>query len=172
MSKSKPKYPRDKYVKLPFLNPQRSKNETKVIVEQPRTVMNEAYEMMMRKWKAFNPEIIESALRLAMTRREEIRQHGFLAMTKALSKSAIAQRQAVDKPSDNLEKEKTLMDKKAMWNKARFLALMRAKRGTRKWAVTKNKIEKRTKKKNSDSFWFQAKKIVFPDAKKKVIKLQ
>ena len=108
-----------------------------------------------------------------MTRREEIRQHGFLAMTKALSKSAQRQAEAADKPPDSLvEKEKSLLDKKAMWNKARFLALMRAKRGTRKWAVTKNKIEKKTKKKNSDSFWFQAKKMVFPDHKeKKVIKL-
>ena len=170
--KTKSKYPALKYEKIPFTR--REKMLTKpVITEQPRTVMDEAYEMMIQKRKSFNPEIIESALRLAMTRREEIRNQGFLAMTRSLSRVAQTKAETLDKPSSKQdEEEKKLIDKRALWNKARFLALMRAKRGTRKWAKAKNRIEQRVSKKNNNSFWFQAKKMVFPDPKdKKVIKL-
>ena len=56
--------------------------------------------------------------------------------------------------------------------KARFLALVRSKRGTRRWAAARNKLETRSSRRRKSSFWLQATKIVFPDPPdKKVLKI-
>ena len=57
--------------------------------------------------------------------------------------------------------------------KARFLALVRSKRGTRRWAAARNKLETRSSRRSKkNSFWLQATKIVFPDPPdKKVLKI-
>ena len=43
---------------------------------------------------------------------------------------------------DELKIVEKVTDKKALWNKARFLALMRSKRGTRNWAKAKHRVTK------------------------------
>ena len=56
--------------------------------------------------------------------------------------------------------------------KARFLALVRSKRGTRRWAAARSKLETRSSRSRKSSFWLQATKIVFPDPPdKKVLKI-
>ena len=156
-TKTKSKYPNEKLLKLPFLKTIKKKaNE----VNTTKPVIEEAYQMMLRKIKI--PEIMESALRLAMTKREERQKHGFLSLTRVLSKSAKKEDPPVEVKIENEKKVEKIkeIDRKALWNRARFLALMRAKRGTRKWAVAKQRIEKKVSK-GSESFWFQAKNMVF-----------
>ena len=161
-SRSRLKYPGEKELKLPFLKI--SKMEA-TNLEKPKPVIEEAYQIMLRKIKI--PEIMESALRLAMTKREERQKHGFLSLTRSLSRSAKKEDPPVELKIEKEKKEEKLkeIDRKALWNRARFLALMRAKRGTRKWAVAKQRIENKVSK-GSESFWFQAKNMVFAKSAK------
>ena len=160
-SKSKPKYPNDSDpLKLPFT---RKRKQERLIVEEPKTVMNEAYDILIRKWKLYNPEIIESAMRIAMAKRHDMMRHGVLDMARNLTKKAQEETAA---RVEEAKSRRTEIDKRALWNRARFFALMRSKRGTRKWATARNKLEKRKLKKDS-SFWFSAKKLVFSEEKHK-----
>ena len=64
---------------------------------------------------------------------------------------------------------KPIINGQDLWNKAKILSLMRAKRGVRNW--TKARIKARTPR-GKQNFWMQTKDIVFPKASdEKLIKI-
>ena len=122
---------------------------------------------MIQRRKAFNPEIIESALRIAMANREEMRTYGFIRRAKKFSQNILNQKEGKLKKDnflENLKITEKVTNKKALWNKARFLALVRSKRGTRNWSKAKRRVTSRTEN-QTKSFWRQATEIVFPVSK-------
>ena len=105
------KYPHNPTLKLPFVP-----KIAKVVEEQPKNVMHEALEMLQRKRREWNPEIIESALRLAMTKREECCENGVFSLARSLKRSRVKKETVID--IEQPEKVKQMLDKKALWNKA------------------------------------------------------
>ena len=132
---------------------------------------------MVRRRRTFNPEIIESALRIAVANREELRLYGFINKAKKYSRNILYKKENQtdsEKFLEQLRRVDTVEDRKAMWNKARFLALVRSKRGTRNWAKARRRISKATGRDKAPrkSFWRQATEMVFPVPKdQKVLKV-
>ena len=107
--------------------------------------MFEALEILVRRRRTFNPEIIESALRIAVANREELRLYGFINQAKKYSRNILFKKEnqtETEKFLEQLRHVDKMEDKKALWNKARFLALVRSKRGTRNWAKARKRISK------------------------------
>ena len=109
-----------------------------------------------------------------MANREEMRLFGFIRRAKKFSQNILNQKENKTKNANFLDELKIVervTDKKALWNRARFLALMRSKRGTRNWAKAKHRITEKTRK-HKKSFWKQATEMVFPVPKdQKLIKV-
>ena len=170
-SKTKIKFPKLSRPLLPFQPPRK---KIRIRKEGTKPIFDEALDILIQRRKAFNPEIIESALRIAMANREEMRTYGFIRRAKKFSQNILNQKENRDKDDNFIEQLKIIekvTDKKALWNKARFLALMRSKRGTRNWTKARKRVTEKTEKQNK-SFWRQATEMVFPASKdQKLIKV-
>ena len=163
-SKRKRKYPKLSRAVLPF---QVLKKNIKTHKEEPKPILFEALEILVRRRRTFNPEIIESALRIAVANREELRLYGFINQAKKYSRNILFKKEnqtETEKFLEQLRHVDKMEDKKALWNKARFLALVRSKRGTRNWAKARKRISRVTGKDKTPrkSFWRQATEMVFP----------
>ena len=163
-SKRKRKYPKLSRAVLPF---QVSRKSVKTHKEETKPIFDEALEILVRRRRTFNPEIIESALRIAVANREELRMYGFINRAKKYSRNILHKKEnqtETEKFLEQLRRVEKVEDKKAMWNKARFLALVRSKRGTRNWAKARKRISRVTGKDKTPrkSFWRQATEMVFP----------
>lgn len=170
-SKTKPKYPRLSRVALPFQPPRK---KTRVFKEGTKPIFDQALDILIQRRKTFNPEIIESALRIAIANREEMRIYGFIRKAKKFSQNILNKKEGQIKSEDFLEQLKTtekLTNKRALWNKARVLALVRSKRGTRNWSKARRRVTGKTEN-QTKSFWRQATEMVFPVSKdQKLIKV-
>ena len=201
MSKTQKKYPYFKNALIPFGNPHRSKDMAKN--QRQPDFFEEAFLLTNKKQKEYHPEIIESALRIAMAKREERFASGFLGTAKTFSNNILKSKEKKDQEStlgkikDDIKQmffgytkpveegslkpfEKSLQTEDVniikpiisgqdLWNKAKILSLMRAKRGVRNWTKARMKARAPRRKMN---FWMQTKDIVFPKPKdEKLIKI-
>ena len=171
-SKRRRKYPKLSRVLLPFQVPRKTDKTHK---EETKPIFDEALEILVQRRRTFNPEIIESALRIAIANREELRMYGFINRAKKYSRNILYKKEnqtETEKFLEQLRRVEKVEDKKAMWNRARFLALVRSKRGTRNWAKARKRISRVTGKTPKKSFWRKATEMVFPVSKdQKLIKV-
>ena len=131
-------------------------------------------EILVQRRRTFNPEIIESALRIAIANREELRLYGFINKAKKYSRNILYKKEnqtGTEQFLEQLRREDKVETKKEMWNRARFLALVRSKRGTRNWAKARNRVSRVTCKAPKKSFWRKATEMVFPVSMSKDQKL-
>ena len=154
--KSKPKYPNIKQNKMPF-----SGRKLKKVVARKIKFMTEALELAQAKLPSL--EVLESAFRLAVIKREQRFYLGEKTIKKSLE-LARCRRRDKEEPEDaaialkNLKSE-IKMTGDSLWVLAKNLALARLRRGKTNWLKAKRKLIRDRKKKIS--FWFRAKNLVF-----------
>ena len=186
---------------LPFNNPYRIKGTFNQNESSP-AFFDEAFSLTNKKQKEYHPEIIESALRIAMAKREERYQSGFLGTAKLLSQNILKNKEKKDNKLNKIKDDiktmffgytkpveesslkpfdespstvtevvpiKPIINGQDLWNKAKILSLMRAKRGARNWTKARKKVKPPRRKQN---FWMQTKEMVFSQPKdEKLIKI-
>ena len=164
------KYPNEKRLKLPFTKYQSVKEikNGKGIDEDPK-VFRHAVEIA--KSKVFSGEIIESALRLAMAKREERFRTGQFTFRQSLKLART--RKHGQEGEEKTEEDLPMFDPTtAPWQKAKLLAFARLKRGKTNWMKAREKLI--SGQHLDQSFWHRAKDIVFvpKDPKdKKILKI-
>ena len=156
--KSLERYPKIKVLRLPLTKREstdsKEKNE-EPIKENPK-VFKDA--LKMAKSKVFNGEVIESALRLAMAKREERFRSGnfFLKQSLQLAKTRRHGMEGEKHDEDDIP----LFDPNtAPWQKAKLLAFARLKRGKTNWMKARTRLI--SGEGSDQSFWHRAKNIVF-----------
>ena len=109
-------------------------------------------------------EIIESALRLAISKRDERSKSGQLIFRQSLNLAR--SRKKGEEIVVGTDEDMFYPEDTALWQKAKRLALARLRRGKNNWMKARSKVI--SDKGSDQSFWHKAKNIVFtPHQKKK-----
>ena len=166
VDKSKERYPKILKPSLPFMS-----RVTKA-VSKKMMFMKQALQIAQSKLPSF--EIMESAFRLAVVKRQE-KKDDIIQQSLNLAKSRRGGVGANPVEGDNQHHGFYIEDRQApaLWGLAKRLAMARAKRGKTNWMKARQRISER-KKPRKTSFWFQAKNLVFSDQHppdKKILKI-
>ena len=162
--KSKTKYPNIKNNKMPF-----SGRKLKKIVARKIEFMAKALEVAQSKLPSL--EVLESAFRLAVVKRNQRFKVGEKTFKKSLELARTRRRGGNEDESEDDEtialnhlKKEIKINNTSLWVLAKNLALARLRRGKTNWLKAKRRLMPEKKKKIS--FWFRAKNIVFSLASK------
>ena len=162
VNKSKERYPKILKPSLPFMS-----RVTKA-VSQKMMFMKQALQIAQSKLPSF--EIMESAFRLAVVKRQETKD-GIIQQSLNLAKSRRGGEagggSGEGEEGDNHQHHGFHLEDRqapALWGLAKRLAMARAKRGKTNWMKARQRISERRKPRKK-SFWFQAKSMVFSDQK-------
>ena len=161
--KSKTKYPNIKQNKMPF-----SGRKLKKIVAKKIEFMTRALELAQAKLPSL--EVLESAFRLAVIKREQRFNSGEKTIKKSLELARSRRRDRTESEDEDEEiarqqlKNDLKLTGNSLWVLAKNLALARLRRGKTNWLKAKRRLMPERKKKIS--FWFRAKNIVFSNGSK------
>ena len=164
-NKSKEKYPKIKLPQIPFMS------QVTKVVGKTIMFMKEALEIAQSKIPSF--EIMESAFRLAVVKRDERVITGTQTLKQSLRLARSRRGNIGDGDRDDEDFELENREASSLWGLAKRLAFARAKRGKTNWKKAHKKVILPQRKKKK-SFWFQAKNIVFTGAEpsdRKIIKV-
>ena len=156
--KSKPKYPKIKQNKMPF-----SGRKLKKVVARKIQFMTKALELAQAKLPSL--EVLESAFRLAVVKREQRFYLGEKTIKKSLELARSRRRDNNEEEPEDADlalkhlKSEIKMTGNSLWVLAKNLALARLRRGKTNWLKAKRRLIRERKKKIS--FWFRAKNLVF-----------
>ena len=153
--KTKVKYQNIKRLKLPFSS---RKFRREIVLKMD--FMRKALDLAQSKLPSL--EVLESAFRLAVVKREERFNAGKETFRKSLK---LARTRRNEDGSETVEEELDDIKKDikfggtSLWVLAKQLALARLKRGKTNWIKAKKRVL--PERKHKTSFWFRAKNVVF-----------
>ena len=138
-----------------------SGRKLKKVVARKIQFMSSALELAQAKLPSL--EVLESAFRLAVIKREQRFYLGEKTIKKSLELARTRRRDHEDEPEDadlalKHLKSEIKMTGDSLWLLAKNLALARLRRGKTNWLKAKRRLIRERKKK---SFWFRAKNLVF-----------
>ena len=167
-NKNKEKFPKIKLLKLPFMRRFTKEVGRKMIF------MKQALEIAQSKLPSF--EIMESAFRLAVVKREENIQ-GDATLRKCLKLARSRRGRGGGEDEEDVESQDSFLEDRhasTLWGLAKRLATARARRGKTNWRKARTRLLPQNSSRKQ-SFWFRAKGMVYgqgqTEADRKLLKI-